>query len=193
MSSRSERTRLAILRACWRRLAKPGDPAHLADVARDAGVTRQSIHLHFGTRGALLVALVHHVDATIGLDARVEKLEKISDPVEALEGAMRLMASFEPQLHGVAMALASLAPTDPDAKAAFEDRMDRRRTGLLQLVRAVQRRGRLIRGFSAQRVADVLWEAGAPSSYEHLVVERGWSPREFERWLVHLAHSFVRR
>lgn len=177
----------------WKRLRRPGDPARLEDVARDAGVTRQAIHLHFRTRGAMLVALVRHMDETLGLHARIEAIEKLSDPVEALVANMKLMAEYEPQIHGVAMALASLAATDAEARAAFEDRMELRRKGLVKLVRAVQRRGRLMSGFSAAQVADVLWEAGAPSSYEHLVVERGWSPRELERWLVHLARTFVRR
>lgn len=89
------------------------------------------------------------------------------------------------------MALATLAATDADARAAFEDRMARRRGGLLEGLRAVKRQGRLARGWKVEQVADALWEAGAPSSYQHLVVERGWSGEAFERWLLHLGRSFL--
>ena len=67
------------------------------------------------------------------------------------------------------------------------------REGLLALTKMLHRAGLLSGDFTTTKVADVLWQAGAPSSYELLVVERGWTPKEFERWLVHLARSFLQR
>lgn len=193
MSSRSERTRTAILDAAWKRLLRPGDPARLEDIAADAAVTRQSVYLHFGNRGALLVALVAHIDETLGLPAKLAAIDPCADPVEALEASLRLTAAYQGEIHGAAMALARLAPSDPDAAAALDDRMRQRRAGLEALVRAIRRQGRLRAGWTAPKVADALWEAGAPSSYHHLVIERGWAPAEFERWLLHLARSFLAR
>lgn len=191
MSSRRERTRLAILDAAWKRLSIPNDPARLEDVAADAGVSRQSVYLHFGTRGALLVALVQHMDETLGLFDQIAEIKACADPVVALEKLLRLAARYQPKIHGVAIALATLATTDAEAHAAFEDRMRVRREGFVEIVRAVKRRGRLMRGWSVEHVADVLWEVSAPSSFQHLVVERGWSVDAFEKWLVHLGRSFL--
>lgn len=193
MSSRRERTRLAILEAAWKRLSIPGDPARLEDIAADAGVTRQSVYLHFGTRGGLLVAVVQHMDEVLGLAERLDDVRTTEDPVEALEKSLRLTATYQARVHGVGMALAHLAPNDPDARAAFDDRMNLRREGLLALTRTLQRAGLLVADWSAPKVAEILCEAGAPSSYQYLVVERGWTPKEFERWLVHLGRSFLQR
>lgn len=193
MSSRRERTRLAILDAAWKRLSIPGDAARLEDIAAEAGVTRQSLYLHFGTRGALLVDVVRHIDEALGLEGRLAELRAIEDPVEALEASLRLTASFQAKIHGVAMALSTLAESDADARAAYDDRMTHRREGLLGVLRAIQRAGKLLPDWTATKVADVLCEAGAPSSYQHLVIERGWSPKEFERWLLHVGRSFLER
>lgn len=190
-SSRRERTRLAILDAAWKRLSIPNDPARLEDIAADAGVSRQSVYLHFGTRGALLVALVQHMDETLGLFHQIAEIEACADPVVALEKTLRLSARYQPKIHGVGMALANLAITDEDARAAFEDRMRIRREGFNEVVRAVKRSGRLVRGWSVEHVADVLWEISAPSSFHHLVVERGWSVDAFEKWLLHVGRSFL--
>ena len=38
----------------------------LEDVASRAGVSRQSVYLHFGSRAGLLLALVAHVEASRG-------------------------------------------------------------------------------------------------------------------------------
>lgn len=191
MSSRRERTRTAILDAAWRRLSIPGDPARLEDIAADAGVTRQSVYLHFGTRAGLLVALVQHMDEVLGLVERIAALGEIEDPLEAFEKNLRLMASYQTRIHGVAMALTRLKDTDPDARAAFDDRMKARHDGLLAGLRVLSRAGLLAQDWTVAKVADVIWQAGAPSSYDLLVIDRGWTPKEFERWLVHLGRSFL--
>lgn len=191
MSNKRERTRETILKAAWERLAKANDPARLEDIAADAGVTRQSVYLHFGTRGALLTALVAYIDETLDLAAQLDQIRSCADPADALDMCLGLVAKFEPKIHGVAMALTRLAPTDPDAAAALEDRMSLRRTGMTEIVRALDEAGRLAAGWTVRQVADALWAASAPVSYELLVVERGWSVKTFERWLVHLGRSFL--
>ncbi len=191
MSKKRDRTRLTILQAAWDRLAKPGDPARLEDIAGDAGVTRQSVYLHFGSRGGLLTALVGHMDETLELGAALEEVRACEDPVKQLELALQLTANFEPKIHGVALALTRLAPSDPDAAAALEDRMKRRRAGLTEILRRLDEAGKLSSEWTVRQAADALWEAGLPSSYEHLVGERGWSVKTFERWLLHLGRSFL--
>jgi AcrR family transcriptional regulator len=191
MSSWRDRTRKAILDAAWKRLSIPGDPARLEDLAADAGVTRQSVYLHFGTRAGLLLAVVQHIDDELGLGERIAEIQALEDPVEALEKSLRLTAMYQPRIHGVAMALTRLKDTDPDARAAFDDRMNARRGGLLAVLKVLHRAHLLAEDWTMTKIADVLLDAGMPASYQHLVVERGWTPKEFERWLVHLGRSFL--
>lgn len=193
MSTRTARTHAAILEAAWKRLSTPGDRARLEDVAADAGVTRQTVYLHFGTRAALLIALVEHMDRELGLAREVTAIRACADPEEALLRNVALTARYQPKIHGVAMALVQLAPDDADARAALADRMSLRRAGLVAIVTRLRRARRLVESWSPSQVADALLDAGGPSSYQHLVVERGWSTKQFERWLVHVARSFVRR
>jgi AcrR family transcriptional regulator len=50
-------TRSRLLAAAWRRFAeRPFEEVRLADIARDAGVSVQTLHAHFGTKDALFVA-----------------------------------------------------------------------------------------------------------------------------------------
>lgn len=191
-SSSGGQTRWSILEAAWKRLSRPGDAARLEDIASDAGVTRQSLHLHFGTRGALLVALVQHIDGSLRLPERIAEIRACADPVQALERGLRLTARYEPEIHGAALALARLAPTDPEAAAALEDRMRHRRAGLAATLRAIKRRGLLAPGYTVREVVDILWVAGAPSTFHHLVVERRWPLEKFERRLLDLGRSFIR-
>ncbi len=132
------------------------------------------------------------MDDVLDLRAHIDAIRACTDPVEILERSLKLTVSFEPKIHGIALALARLAPSDPDAAAAFEDRMKLRRAGLVEVLGMIEDQGKLRAGWTVRQIADVLWEASAPSSYEHLVVERGWSAKTFERWLIHLSHSFLK-
>jgi len=191
MSSKRDRTRIKILQAALNRLAKPHDPARLEDIAADAGVTRQTLYLHFTSRGGLLIALVAYMDEINDLGTYIDEIRALTDPVEIIERMLKLTVAYEPKIHGVAMALTRLASFDPDAAAALEDRMQLRRAGFTEILGAIEKQGKLRSGWTTRQVSDVLWEASAPSSYDHLVIERGWSAKTYERWLLHLARSFL--
>lgn len=191
MSRRVEQTRRAILTAAWRRV-EAGESTRLGDIAGEAGVSRQALYNHFRSRGGLLLALVEHVDVELGLFERIARVEAVEDPGERLLATVAMAAEFEPEVHGIALALARQAAGDAEAAAAVEDRMAHRRHGLRDPIEALAASGRLAGDFTVEEVVDLLWEAGAPSSYEHLVVERGWSPRRWSQWQLRLASTFVR-
>ncbi len=188
---RRKRTRERLLEAAWRRLER-GDPARLEDVAADAGVSRQALYLHFGSRAGLLLALVAHIDETLGLGERIAKVEAIADPIARLEATLGLVTDFEKEIHAVAMALNRLALTDAEVRTAFEDRMAERRRALRACLEPLEAAGRLRPEWRLEEAVDLLWEISAPSSYEHLVIERGWSPKRFRDWLVWAARSLLR-
>ena len=183
MSTQTENTSNLLLAAAWRRLAR-GDAARLVDVAKDAGVSRQALYLHFGSRVGLLVALTRHIDKTLGLDVMLREVAAIPSPRERLLAALRVSARYAPKIQSVAMALARLRPVDADARAAFDERMEYRRQGIRRILHAIARDGGLASEWNVRRATDALWAAGSPQTWELLVTERGWSPKEFERWLV---------
>ena len=190
MSRDKEATRRRILEATRQRLEQ-GAPTRLEDVAAAAGVTRQTIYLHFGSRAGLLLALVAHIDEEHGLQDQVRRIEAKPDPVERLEAALRLIATYQRQIHTVAMALAHHAATDPDSRAALDDRMEARRRLLRQLVEPLATAGRLHPDWTPDEIVDLLWEASAPTSYHHLVVERHWPPDRYQTWLITLARTLL--
>lgn len=149
------------------------------------------MYLHFGSRGGMMLALVAHIDEKLGLGERIAAMRKIDDLFGRLDDTLALTASYQEQIHGVAMALVRLAADDAEVRAALEDRMERRREGLAHAVARIARAGRLRKDWAQREVVDALWEASAPTSYQHLVVERGWKPARYRDWLTWLARSFV--
>ena len=52
---RATRTRHHILDAAWALVMEQGASASIADIAAAAGITRQSVYVHFGSRGGLVI------------------------------------------------------------------------------------------------------------------------------------------
>jgi AcrR family transcriptional regulator len=82
MAARAEaaaETRKRILASAWRLFSdRPYEDVRVADVARDAGVTAQTVHSGFGTKDALFVAAWSSAVAPEGqrrLEARVGDVE----------------------------------------------------------------------------------------------------------------------
>jgi hypothetical protein len=73
---------------------------------------------------------------------------------------------------------------EPDLQA-FAATIDRERlAGATALAAHLAERGALAPGLSVERARDLIWLHTAPDTYRLLVLERGWSLDEFERWLA---------
>ncbi|MCA9734998.1 helix-turn-helix transcriptional regulator, partial [candidate division KSB1 bacterium] len=74
MSSKNKDTRTRILEVTWHLMEQQrGQGVRLADVAAAAGVSRQAVYLHFGSRTELMIATTAYVDEVKGLNDRLQQ------------------------------------------------------------------------------------------------------------------------
>src|SRR5215203_1794688 len=72
MSSGDPKTRTRILEATWRLMVgRNGRGVRMRDVAEEAGVSRQAVYDHFGSRADLMVATARYGDEVRGLEGRL--------------------------------------------------------------------------------------------------------------------------
>jgi hypothetical protein len=71
----------------------------------------------------------------------------------------------------------------PDLIARRNEIDARRLQLLIALGPQLEETGRIRPGMSGQAAVDLIWSMSAPTTYEQLVLDRGWTPEEFERWL----------
>lgn len=185
MSSRDTRTK--ILEAARERLeSRAWSGTGLEEIARAAGVSRQALYLHFGSRSALLLALVNYVDEVEGLAELAEPVLTAADGREALDRLVHLNAVYEPRIRAVVTAHDAARHLDADLEAAWQDRMARRRGLCREVVSRLEQEGVLARGVNRNEATDLLWALLAPHVHEDLVAERGWSRRRYETRLRNL-------
>lgn len=56
--------------------------------------------------------------------------------------------------------------------------------GMKEFASLLSDHGALAPGVSIAQARDVLWTLNSPELYELLVLQRGWSPRRYGRWIA---------
>jgi TetR/AcrR family transcriptional regulator of autoinduction and epiphytic fitness len=184
-------TRRAILEAAAKLFVDPGYAATpLTAVAHEAGVAIQTVYKVFGSKKALLSALV---DVTVAGDDEPVPLAQrqfVAD-IAALPDARAKLARYAEHLadtHArqaqVMLALSSAATADPDVAAIWRKNVEERRHGMTMFARELAATGQLRPDHTIDTVVDVLWLAMDVRNYDWLVRERDWSPERFRGWYV---------
>jgi AcrR family transcriptional regulator len=193
----SPETSLAILDAAFRLICERGRAdVSLAEIAKAAGVTRQSIYIGFGGRAGLLIAMARNADDR---SEHARRMREVSggraDEPDALYAFVEAWLAHLPEIYPVGVLLSAASVTDAEAAAVFKDRMiGGLHAGYRRILKRLARAGHLADGWSVERAADLCWSLTHIEAWRQLVIERGWSPAAFlanRRALI--AGTIVRR
>ena len=187
----AQQTRRAILDAAATLFVDPGYAATaLTAVAAEAGVAVQTVYKVFGSKKALLSALVDVTIAGDDEDVALAQRQFVAD-IRALSGARAKLERYAVHLaetHArqapVMLALAGAATADPDAAAIWRKNLTERRHGMAMFAADLAVSGELRPEHTVETAADVLWLAMDFRNWHWLVRERGWSTERFRRWYV---------
>src|SRR5918997_1264785 len=106
MSRDESETRTRILEATWQLMEeRNGQGVRMRDVAEAAGISRQAVYDHFGSRAELMVETARYGDQVRGLDERLRRYRAASTGVERLEAVGQVLGDYLPGSYGVARAL----------------------------------------------------------------------------------------
>ena len=180
MSSKRQRTRSKILDSALKLLVDRGYyGVGLEEEARDAGVSRQALYLHFKSKAELLVAMAQYNDEKINVPELVRLNQEAKTALEALDSGVQAYGIIEPQIYEVASILYSARRSDEAAEAAWQDRMAFRRENTRWVMEKLQSEGLLAEGWTVDEATDFVWALLSVHTYENLVVERGWPIEQF--------------
>jgi AcrR family transcriptional regulator len=170
-----------------------GRGVRMSDVAGAAGVSRQAVYDHFGSRADLMVATVRYGDEVLGLDGRLSRYRAATSGTERLVAFVEFWGNYVPEIHGIARALLAARETDEAVAAAWDDRMGVVYEACRDIVERLHGEGALAPGWSLEEAADVLWTMLSIRSWESLVLERGWPVSRYVGRMQELSRrAFVR-
>jgi AcrR family transcriptional regulator len=190
--ARARHTREEIAEAAQRLFQENGYArTKIVDVAQEANVSPETIYKAFGSKGALLVAVVTasirgDTDATpLRRRPVIDAVRQEPDPRRQFQMYGNLLSEVNPRLAPLVRVMREAATGDPEVAAALAQLKAHRLEGMSEFAALLGDRGALRPGISKQEARDVLWTLNSPELYELLVLERGWNARRYGRWIAH--------
>lgn len=167
---RSDQRRANILSAARKLLGSAGYPGLTMELlARESGVSRQTVHNLFKTKAGVLEALFDELALSGGMERMGEAMRAVMSGTDAealLEGYVRVFTGFWSTDRLLLRRIRGIAAFDPEFAAALEGRNQRRRITAPRVVeRLAALRGRNVA--KEARLADALY---AMTSFEYFDV-----------------------
>ena len=180
MSRKNLETRNRILLATWR-MMESGDAnaVRMGDIAKEAGISRQALYLHFPARADLLVATARYLDEFYEIDKRLAASRAAETGIERLDAFIEAWGNYIPKIYGMAKAFFAMKDTDEAALIAWTGRMEAVRHGCRAAIRALNRDGTLSPDHSPSQAADILWTMLSVRNWEQLRHDCRWSQKRY--------------
>lgn len=187
-TAQARATRQRIAEAARRLFVANGYAAvTIADIAAEAGVAYQTVYAVFGNKQRLAHEIIWTTFEVTALDEQLAQLTESAEPEEWLRSAARIARVVSERLGTLLRVLQESGEPELLAEPRAVD--ERRRSQEHQLAHGLASSGRLRDDLSESEALDVLWAMTGTSSYQQLVVQRGWTADRYEAWL---ADSLVR-
>lgn len=162
-----------LLETAWDLLRREPAAATMVRIAAEAGVSRQAVYLHFHSHAGLLLAVVRWIDEREAIAERFQAASAAGSPRAVLEAYVRTWLDYLPRLHPVASFLARFHG-DPEARAAWNDRMAELEKVYRPPLRALHRAGELRDGLSVEQALALVRAIVSVQTWHFLVHESGW-------------------
>jgi AcrR family transcriptional regulator len=189
----SAATRRRILDAARATLERsPLGALKVDEVAHEAGVSRSTVYLLYGSRAGLFDALARHLRDTAGFDELVAS-SRLPDALESLRTSARIAVQLYARMPALARAIFTLGAIDPDAVAAVRAIEDGRRPGQAHLAKQLAAQGYLRDDVSIEEATDILNVLTSFQAFDELFTGSGLDAETVADRLIAMAERSLCR
>ncbi len=154
----------------------------IAAIAEAADIPAPTIYSAFGTKAKILEAIAWSAVATLDVDRSHDEARSQPDPARGLRQAARIQRRQFEIMYDVIAVYQEAARTDPDIAQATRTIMANREGSFRHHVESIA--GQLAPGVTVDNGVDRYLALVLPEIYRTLVIERGWTIDEYEKWLA---------
>ena len=187
-----DETRTRIIDASHALFAETGFyQTSVEGVAQRAGVSRATVYHQFGSKAALLDAVISiALSGTTG--TRMRRVREHADAATALRLYVPDVCRFWASEYDLFRHLFAAAEIDPEASAHVEAYDGRRRELVVWLAKRLDDQEYLREGVTQRQAADTIWMLTSFRSFDHLHARSGMSVRAAGALLAGLAATVLR-
>jgi hypothetical protein len=125
------------------------------------------------------VALVDHIDESLGRDKLREYVHGAATGVEGLRRWVETMSWYTAKIDLVTQVLEAGQYRDKALRAAWRDRMDGRRGHIRRITERIGGEGALADGWSVDAAVDLIYAITMPGPWRELTRQLGWEPEQY--------------
>jgi AcrR family transcriptional regulator len=161
-------TRLRILQAAVAATSS-GNGFGVREIAAAAGVTVQTVYAHFGSKGALIMAVAGEVSARRGLYEGFRRVWRQPDGTAALAEMIKTTLGFWNRAWAFISFSLTTRRTDAEYAAQIQRLDDSRLADLVRITGRLHQEGILRPGLTSKTAGALVFTLTAPNAYEELV------------------------
>jgi AcrR family transcriptional regulator len=192
--AQAEATRRDILAAAQRLFEANGyATTTMAEIANEAGVALKTVYLAFQTKSGLLRTLWNLLLRGDESDRPVAEQRWYLDVLEEEKPERRLRlnarnsAAGKRRISAILEVIRSAAAADPDVAVLWQRIQTDYHANQRAIVERLHERRHLRPDLDVKQATDILWTINHPNNWQLLVVDRGWTPEQYEQWTGELA------
>ncbi len=159
----------------------------VAAIAREAGVSAETVYKGFGGKAGLVRAVWQQALTGVGPVPAEERSDRLqaeeADPRALIKGWTQLMCEVAPVVAPVLLLVRAAAAVDDEMSVLRHEVDSSRLVRMTHNARVLADRGHLRAGVSRTQAGEVMWTYTAPELFEMLVLTRGWSVRRYARFV----------
>jgi len=165
--------------------------ATIEKIAQVANVAIPTVYSLFRSKRGILRALMDEVFPKDQFEALVEKSKEATSPEERLLYSAKIARQIYDAERAQMEVLRGAAVLSPEFKELEKEREMRRYERQEVTINAMAKEDSLAKGISVDKARDILWTFTGRDIYRMLVIEQGWMPEEYEKWLAELLANIL--
>ena len=165
--------------------------ATIEKIALAADVAIPTVYSLFQSKRGILRALMDEVFPQDQFEALVEKSKEAMTPEERLLYSAKIARQIYDAERAQMEVFRGASVLSPEFKELEKEREMRRYERQEVTINAMAEENSLAPGVSVKRARDILWVFTGRDIYRMLVIEQGWKPQEYEKWLAELLTNIL--
>ena len=159
----------------------------VAEVAKRAGVSPQTVYAIFSSKAGIIMAAIEDrvLKDERNIDA-IKQMHNTTDPTQILRSAAKIIRNVYEGNAPTFTAVYGACMVSPRLAELEKELNDLRREKQAPLVESLVASGEMLPHLDRDDVRDLLWALSGREMYYLLVVRRGWSPDRYEEQLASL-------
>lgn len=156
----------------------------IESIAEAAGLAVQTFYATYGSKRAVLLAMLDELDETAGVAELRRKLDECgTEWRRQLDALVNFNVRLFEHVIDLLEILRSAGEADPDVAALSRAGDQRRRAAQAPIVHGWHAAGALHPGLDERTAADVLWSLTSPELFALFVVRQQWPTTRYAAWL----------